>query len=84
MGCVFCENSDAELQNYFYSEEEKEYRVNLCDHCHSYIKMVDLRQMDRAFHPNLELVSTLHLDMKAREKGYVNPASPDLDTHDEQ
>jgi len=72
MGCVFCENNDKDMQHYFYSEEEKEYRVSLCDNCRHYIKMVDLRQMDRPFHPNIELISTLHLDMKAKEKGYKN------------
>lgn len=76
MGCVFCENNDKDMQQYFFSDEEKEYRVNLCDHCHNYIKVVDLRQMDRAFYPNLELISTLHLDLKAREKGYTNGDLP--------
>lgn len=72
MGCVFCENNDKDYQHYFFSDEEKEYRVSLCDNCHNYIKVVDLRQMDRAFYPKLEMISTLHLDMKAREKGYIN------------
>lgn len=72
MGCVFCGNDDPENQHYFFSEEEKEYRVSLCDNCHNYIKVVDLRQIDRAFYPKLEQITTLHLDMKAREKGYTN------------
>lgn len=76
MGCVFCGNADKKMQSYFFSEEEKEYRVNLCDHCRNYIKVVDLRQMVREFYPNLEMVSTLHLDMKAREKGYRGHAMP--------
>lgn len=75
MGCTFCDNNDKDMQHYFFSDEEKEYRVALCDNCHHYIKMVDLRQMDREFYPNLELISTLHLDMKAREKGYNNGES---------
>ena len=69
MGCVFCKNNDKTSQHYFFSDEEKEYRVSLCDNCHNYIKLVDLRQMDRAFYPKLEQITTLHLDMKAREKG---------------
>ena len=76
MGCVFCENRDRERQFYFYSDAEKEYRVNLCDHCGRYIKLVDLRQMDRPFVPHLEMVASLHLDFKAREKGYVDGQSP--------
>ncbi|WP_457552122.1 formate dehydrogenase accessory protein FdhE [Desulfobacula sp.] len=72
MGCVFCGNNEKENQHYFFSDEEKEYRVSLCDNCHNYIKLVDLRQMDRAFYPQLEQITTLHLDLQAREKGYTN------------
>lgn len=75
MGCVFCENNDKNMQQYFFSDEEKEYRVNLCDNCHNYIKLIDLRQIDRAFYPKLEQISTLHLDIQAREKGYTNAGS---------
>ncbi|MBW2654698.1 MAG: formate dehydrogenase accessory protein FdhE [Deltaproteobacteria bacterium] len=79
MGCVFCDNNDKDNLHYFFNEEEKEYRVNLCDNCHKYIKIVDLRQMDRAFYPKLEQIATLHLDMKASEKGYTTTGSL---THD--
>jgi len=76
MGCVFCENNDKDSQHYFFSDEEKEYRVSLCDNCHHYIKVIDLRQMDRSFYPKLEQIATLHLDMKAREKGYSTVGLP--------
>jgi FdhE protein len=72
MGCIFCGNNDQKSQHYFFSDEEKEYRVNLCDNCRSYIKTVDLRQMNRAFYPPLEQIATIHLDMIAQEKGYIN------------
>jgi FdhE protein len=72
MGCVFCKNNGKDMQHYFFNEEEKEYRVKVCDHCRRFIKVVDLRQMDREFFPSLELIATLHLDMQAREKGYAN------------
>ncbi len=80
MGCVFCENTDKDLQFYFFSNEEAEYRVNLCDHCHHYIKVVDLRKMDRPFCPGLEMISSLHLDIKAREKGYTSASFSVNDT----
>ncbi len=80
MGCVFCENNDSDMQQYFFSDQEKEYRVNLCDQCHTYIKLIDLRQIDRAFYPKLEQITTLHLDMQAREKGYTNDVSILSDT----
>lgn len=72
MGCIFCKNNQKDMQHYFFNEEEKEYKVKLCDHCRRFIKIVDLRQMDREFFPNLEMIATLHLDMQAKEKGYTN------------
>jgi len=72
MGCVFCKNNEKGMQHYFFNEEEKEYRVKLCDHCKRFIKLIDLRQMNREFFPKLEMIATLHLDIQAKEKGYVN------------
>ncbi|MBA3011613.1 MAG: formate dehydrogenase accessory protein FdhE [Proteobacteria bacterium] len=75
MGCVSCDTADKQDQQYFFSAEEKEYRVYVCDNCHHYLKLVDLRQLDRAFVPKLEQITTLHLDYKAQEKGYTGPVS---------
>jgi len=74
MGCVFCDSMEREDQHYFFSSEEKEYRVYLCDNCHHYLKLVDLRKLDRSFFPKLEQITTLHLDYKAQEKGYTPPS----------
>ncbi len=76
MGCVFCDSMEKDDQHYFFSSEEKEYRVYLCDNCHNYLKLVDLRKLNRSFFPKLEQISTLHLDYKAQEKGYKTPNQP--------
>ena len=68
--CPFCENSDNKLLHYLFSEEEKDVRVDLCDNCKKYIKTVDARRADRLIYPPLEQISTLHLDIKAREEGF--------------
>jgi len=73
MGCVFCETIEKDNIHYLYSSQEKEYRVYMCDNCHNYLKLVDLRQLDRPFFPKLEQITTLHLDMKAHENGYASP-----------
>ena len=69
--CPYCDGADNEDLHYFYSEEEKETRVDLCDKCHKYIKTVDTRKTDRLIYPPLEHVSTMHLDIKAREMGFA-------------
>jgi FdhE protein len=68
--CTHCGNKDGESLKYFYSEEEKEYRVYVCEQCKTYIKTVDLRELGRKVYLPLEQVTTLHLDLKAREDGY--------------
>ncbi len=68
--CPFCENLSSKTQHYFYSEEEKEFRVDLCDGCKKYLKTLDSRKTERMIYPPLEQVSSLHLDYKAREMGY--------------
>ncbi|MEZ4527199.1 MAG: formate dehydrogenase accessory protein FdhE [Desulfobacterales bacterium] len=68
--CFTCNTADAKHHQYFYTDEEKEYRVEVCDQCGTYLKTVDIRKMDRFFYPPLEEIVTLHLDMNAQEKGY--------------
>ncbi len=65
--CPFCDNTDTKTLNYFFSEDEKEYRVDLCNKCKKYIKTIDTRKTERIIYPPLEHVATLHLDIKAKE-----------------
>ncbi|MDY6954045.1 MAG: formate dehydrogenase accessory protein FdhE, partial [Thermodesulfobacteriota bacterium] len=67
--CPFCENRDQKTMHYFFSDEEKDCRVDVCDQCKRYVKTIDTRKMKRPMHPYVEQISTLHLDMLAREKG---------------
>ena len=76
--CPFCGNQDHSTHHYFYSEAEKSYRVDVCDHCKKYIKTVDLRKTQHPVYAPLELVSSLHLDMRAREAGYESSVALQL------
>jgi len=78
--CPFCDNSDSNTLRYFKSEEEQEYRLDVCDNCKKYIKTVDTREIERIIYPPLEDVSTLHLDIKAKEMGFESGIQPDLNT----
>lgn len=68
--CPFCENKDSNTLHYYFSETEKDYRVDACDSCKTYLKAVDTRKADRIIYPPLEFVATLHLDIKAQEMGF--------------
>ena len=67
--CPFCDNQDHTKLHYFFGEEEKCYRVDVCDVCKKYLKSVDVRELKHPLYPLLEQVSTLHLDLLAREQG---------------
>ena len=67
--CPFCENRSQKTLHYFFSEEEKDYRVNVCDQCKKYLKTVDTRKMTYPFCPMVEQIATLHLDLLAQEQG---------------
>ena len=68
--CPFCENQDSDTLHYYFSEKEKNYRIDSCDSCKTYLKALDQRNTDRIIYPPLEFVATLHLDIKAQEMGF--------------
>jgi FdhE protein len=76
--CPFCENQDHKSLKYFYSEDEKEYRVETCDACMTYLKSIDIRLVDRPLYLPLDQVSSLHLDVKAQELGFGSGLKIDL------
>ncbi len=69
--CPFCETTDTDQLDYFYAEEENEYRVNTCRKCRRYLKTIDARKLTRPLFTPLEQIATLHLDVKARESGFT-------------
>lgn len=71
--CPFCENSNHEKLQYYYTDGEEAYRVDVCDECRQYIKTVDSRKLDYEPDLILEDVVTMHLDILATEKGYKSP-----------
>ena len=68
--CPYCSCSQNKDLHYFYSEEEKDSRVDLCDKCKKYIKTCDTRNISRLIYPPLEHIATMHLDIKAQEMGF--------------
>lgn len=67
--CPFCENQDQKQLDYFFSEDEKGLRVDVCHRCKKYIKTIDVRELKHPMYSLLEHVASLHLDMLAQEKG---------------
>ncbi len=68
--CPFCEKTGGKNFHTFYSEQEKDLRVDVCDDCKKYLKTVDTRATERIIYPPMEQIASLHLDIHARQKGY--------------
>ncbi len=69
MCCPFCDNHDLATLHYFFTQQEKAYRVDVCEKCGKYVKTVDARKMQGPLNPFLEQISTLHLDILAQQRG---------------
>ncbi len=68
--CPFCGNEEQQTLAYFTIEADERYRVDVCNACKRYIKIVDFRETDRKADLDVEDIATLHLDMLANDEGY--------------
>ncbi len=68
--CPFCGNEEQQSLAYFTIEDEERYRVDVCNVCKRYLKIVDFRQTQETANLDVEDIATLHLDMLAAEEGY--------------
>jgi FdhE protein len=68
--CPFCNNEEQQSLAYFTVEGDEQYRVDVCNECKRYIKIVDFRESKREPNLDVEDIATLHLDILASEEGY--------------
>ena len=68
--CPYCENTDQQKFRYFFSEKEKGLRLEVCEACRHYLKIIDLREWMLDPLPLLDDLVTTHLDLWARNMGY--------------
>jgi FdhE protein len=68
--CPFCGNEEQQTLAYFTIEGDEQYRVDVCNACKRYIKIVDFRETNRKADMDVEDIATLHLDMLANDEGY--------------
>lgn len=68
--CPFCGNEEQHSLAYFAVEGEERYRVDVCNKCRRYIKIVEQSKAAEEIDLDVEDIATLHLDMLAYEEGY--------------
>ena len=74
LGCPFCSNEKHEDLRYFYGEGDDIYRVQVCEQCKGYIKVVDTREGVDPKALAVDDVVTAYLDLLAEEEGYQRKA----------
>jgi FdhE protein len=68
--CPFCGNDEQHSLAYFAVEGEERHRVDVCNKCRRYIKIVELSKSSEELNLDVEDIATLHLDMIAYDEGY--------------
>jgi FdhE protein len=74
LGCPFCSTEKQEDLRYFYGEGDDLYRVQVCEQCKGYLKVVDTREGGDPVALAVDDVVTAHLDLLAEEEGYQRKA----------
>jgi len=69
--CPFCENEEEEGIKYLRIGNEKQYRLEVCQSCHRYLKVVDFESIGKPVPLDVENIVTIHLDMLAKREGYL-------------
>lgn len=72
--CPFCLTKDQNQLRFFYDEENKSYRVYICDNCKRYIKTIDEREteQDADIFMMTQDMLTQYLDDLAIKEGFQN------------
>lgn len=68
--CPYCGTQNQGALAYFSGEEQSEYRMYVCEECHTYLKGIDSKVSGAEALLPLERVLTLDLDRQGRKRGY--------------
>ena len=68
--CPYCDTKDQNALAYF-TDDEGQYRLYVCEKCKRYLKAIDLRQAKLEVLLPLERLYTLDIDTQARQQGYT-------------
>ena len=74
LSCPFCGTDKQENLRYFFAEGDDLYRVQVCEQCKGYLKVVDTRKGGDPKALAVDDVVTAHLDLLAEKEGYQRKA----------
>jgi formate dehydrogenase maturation protein FdhE len=70
--CPFCYNEDMQKISHIFLPEMSANRVDACENCKKYIKVIDEELLNSEPNFIVDNISTFHLDIFAVMKGYTN------------
>ena len=70
MACPFCESSDADDIELFFSEDRDSERAELCHKCKKYLVSIDVRNRVHEVVREVAALGLVYLDVLAQEKGF--------------
>lgn len=79
--CPFCANEDQSSLGYL-QVEGTAHRIYYCEKCLGYLKTVDERELEGEVVPEKEFITTIYLDIIARERGFEIPNRPGITGND--
>ena len=74
LGCPFCGTDKQKDLRYFFGEGDGLYRVQVCEECKGYLKVVDTRKGGDPKALAVDDMLTAHLDLLAEKEGYQRKA----------
>ena len=69
--CANCGNGDPATLKFLAPEEHPEFRVDFCEKCRHYLKVIDEDKAGKHIPKGLEDIMTLELDLMAKDAGLV-------------
>lgn len=73
LACVYCGNADYRTLGTLATEDEKRFRVAVCERCKGYLKIANAFDPLPAELLALDDVASMHLDLAAIARGYQRP-----------
>jgi len=69
IGCPYCRSREKQT---YYPSDDGVYRLYVCPDCGRYLKTMDLREVSRVVHPEVERLLTVGMDLAARQEGFAD------------
>jgi len=74
LACPWCNNEDHRSLAFLQIEDTPGYALHVCEQCRGYLKVVDEKNGGFCQMPAVE-ITTIYLDILARQQGYYNDAA---------